>query len=487
MSFTYKTEPFAHQRTYNERFNEMPACAVFAEQGTGKTKMLTDNAGHLHAAGHIDGVLVIAPSGVHLNWTREELPKHDSRNGVYLEWRANLSAKRRKALVEDATVHNKDRLVFLCMNIEALRTEDGVRCANAFLVSRKVLMAVDESTVIKGHKALQTKSATKLAALAKYRRIMTGTPVAKDPLDFFAQFQFLGKNILPWTSFTAFKNMFAVTVQQKAGNRSFERIVGFQNLPALMRAIAPYTFRVTKKECLDLPEKVYRKRFISLSPEQKQRYTELKRQGITVLTELERGGVVTADSVLAQFSKLRQVVLGFLKDDDGTIHRFPNPRMDALLEEVDAIDGKVVIFSTMVESVEGLVRELAGVYGPESVVHYYGGTSSQERADAVHRFQNDPKCRFFVANKTASMGLTLTAASHMIFYANGVEMDKRLQSEDRIHRSGQKNECTYTDFETPGTVDVRIREILEGKLSLNDTVMVRDWRQYLEVTEDEDL
>lgn len=480
MSYTPKFPDLDHQAKFHPLHGEKEYVALICEQGTGKTKITIDNIARLHLAGLIDGALVIAPNGVHLNWTRVEIPKHGPDFFRVLEWRGAQTPKQRAALVAQAVAPAPGRCVILVMHIESMRTEDGVRTANAFLASRRCLFAIDESTTIKNPKAIQTKVVSKLGGLAKYRRILTGTPMAKDPLDFFSQYNFLSKTILPWTSFTAFKAMFAVIVSQKMGPRSFDKIVGFRNLDLLTKALAPHTYRVLKKDCLDLPEKVYRTRFVPLPPEQNRRYKELKNRGIMELTEQARTGVVSATSVLALFNKLRQFTLGFITDDEGHVHEVPTTRYDALwdeLEPLDATGSKAIIFTHYKESIRQVVSRLAERYGPESTVAYYGETADEDRHLAVQRFQEDPTCRFLVCNRTAAYGLTLTAAQSMFFFGNDSKMDVRLQMEDRIHRNGQKGTCVYTDFITPGTIDTRIRDILQGKLQMNESIMLTDWHK----------
>lgn len=489
MSYVPRHPDFDHQAKFHTLHGDKEYVALICEQGTGKTKITIDNIARLHTAGVLDGALIVAPNGVHLNWTRVEIPKHGPAFFKTLEWRGSQTPKQRAALAAQIAAPAPGRCVILVMHIESMRTEDGVRTANAFLASRRCLFAIDESTTIKNPKAIQTKVVSKLGGLAKFRRILTGTPMAKDPLDFFSQYRFLSLSILPWTSFTAFKAMFAVVVSQKMGPRSFDKIVGFRNLDLLTKALAPHTYRVLKKDCLDLPEKVYRTRFVPFPPEQNQRYKELKNRGILELQqEQARTGVVSATSVLALFNKLRQFTLGFVIDDEGVIHEVPTNRYDALwdeLEPLDATGAKAIIFTHYKESIRQVVARLRQRYGDASTVAYFGETRDEDRHLAVQRFQDDSGTRFLVCNRTAAYGLTLTAAQSMFFFGNDSKMDVRLQMEDRIHRSGQTGTCVYTDFITPGSIDTRIAAILQGKLQMNESIMLTDWHKLFAEDEEE--
>jgi len=235
---------------------------------------------------------------------------------------------------------------------------------------------------------------------------------------------------------------------------------------------------VTKDECLDLPEKIYQPRYIPLSEKQKPIYAQMKR---LALAKLANGELATTTSVLTQIMRLQQIVCGILTTDDGEIQDVDSVRLNELLDVVEEISGKVVIWATFTHSIHQIRDALAKKYGPDSVACYYGETTTDERKNIVHTFQDpDSPLRFFVGQpKTGGYGITLTAASTMIYFSNSYDLEIRLQSEDRIHRIGQGRSCTYIDFVTPKTVDEKILKALRAKIDIAGQVLGEEGKQWL--------
>lgn len=474
---SFKTKPLAHQLRALEHHNR-EFLALFMEQGTGKTKVTIDTAGLLHREGLLDTVVVATPGGVHLNWADIEIPKHCWRDSRVIVWASDLSAKRKKAIMEELRKPADGRLVWFLTNIEALRTDAGAIATGTALKRGKSMMVIDESVTIKNPTAQQTKAAIALGSLAKYRRILTGTPIAKSPLDLFSQFKFLHKEALPYRSMTAFKADFAIQKTEKMGQRCIERIVGYKNLSMLTALITPHSFRVMKSECLDLPPKVYQRQVVEMPAEMRASYRKLRQECMLELESAEAQHLVTATTVVAQMTKLRQLLAGFLVDTDKVTHAMPwNPKLDTLIEMVDStIQGKVIIWTVFKFTIKEIERRLMQEFGPDCAVSYYGETSDVGRAEAVRRFMEDPKCRFFIANKTAARGLTLTAAQTAIYFDNDMSLEVRQQSEDRTHRHGQTGTCVYIDFVFPRTMDDRVATILHDKRQLSEEVLIKNWR-----------
>ena len=191
MKYKFKTKPYAHQITALEKSWNRETYAYFMEMGTGKTKVLIDNTAMLYDKGKIDGLLIVAPKGVVGTWYGQELPTHLPTHieNVSILWQANITKGQQEKL--DSLFESETALHVLIMNVEALSTTKGTEFASKFLNSHKALMVVDESTTIKNPKAQRTKNIVRLSTKSKYRRIMTGSPVTKNPLDLFSQCYFL--------------------------------------------------------------------------------------------------------------------------------------------------------------------------------------------------------------------------------------------------------------------------------------------------------
>ena len=475
MNYKFKTKPYKHQLDALEISWNKEVYAYFMEMGTGKTKVLIDNMSMLYDNGKIDGALIIAPKGVVGTWYKQELPAHlvDHVENVTILWQPNISKKQQeklKSLFEIETA-----LHILIMNVEALSTQKGVDFASKFLSSHRTLMAIDESTTIKNPKAKRTKNILRLSKLAKYRRIMTGSPVTKNPLDLYSQCEFLDPYCLDFASYYAFRNRYAEMKTANFYGRSVQSVARFRHLDELAEKLKPFSYRVLKEDCLDLPEKTFMKRVIELSKEQKELYAQMKKMALAMLN----GKVVTTKTALTQIMRLHQITCGHFTADDGSVQDIKNNRLDELMNVLDEIEGKVVIWAHYQYDVKKIIKEIQKVHGPGSVVDYYGLTPKDIRQNNIEKFQNDDAVKYFVGTPaTGGYGITLTAASNMIYYSNGYDLEKRLQSQDRIHRIGQKKPVTYIDLIAEDTVDNKIVKALRKKINIASEVMgeeLKDW------------
>ncbi len=338
-------------------------------------------------------------------------------------------------------------------------------------------MAIDESTTIKSPTASRTKSVLKLRALAKYRRILTGAPVTKSPLDLYTQCFFLDPDFLDFSSYYAFKNRYAIMVDRNVGTHSFKHVMGYRRLDELNEKLNNFSYRVLKEDCLDLPEKVYMKRLITLTDEQKKMYGEMKK---FALAELE-GKKTTATSALAQLVRLHQIICGHLTTDDGEVRTLKNNRIKELLDILEETDGKVIIWAVYRHDIKEITNILSGRYGKNAVESFFGDTLDRDRQDIIDRFQDrESDLRFFVGNpKTGGYGLTLTASHTVIYYSNSYDLEIRLQSEDRAHRISQDKKVTYIDLITEGTVDELIVKNLRSKINLATKILGEDLKKWL--------
>ena len=282
MEYQYKIEPYAHQKKIFEETWQKRWYAFFLEMGTGKSKIAIDTMGALYEAGHIDTALIIAPKGVYDNWVKKEIPGHlpERIKANVVRWNPAFTKGFKAEMTKIAvpTEREPGTLSVLVMNVEALSTSKGADSAYRFLeLNRNNLVIIDESTTIKTHSAKRTKNAVKLASVSKYRRILTGSPITKDPMDLFAQCSFLNPAALGFKSFYSYRARYAVLVKQhRPGGGQFPMVVGFRNLEELGKKLEKFSSRVLKKECLDLPEKIYLRREVALTSEQQKIYVQMK-------------------------------------------------------------------------------------------------------------------------------------------------------------------------------------------------------------------
>ena len=477
MNYKFKTKPYGHQITALEKSWDKEEYGYFMEMGTGKSKVLIDNIAMLYDKGKINGALIIAPKGVYRNWFRQEIPNHlpchiDHHVSIWTATTSKAKDKEYQLLFETGF-----DLHILIMNVEAFSTKKGLEFATKFLNCHKTLVAVDESTTIKTPTAKRTKAILSLGKLAKYRRILTGSPVTKSPLDLYTQCNFLHEELLGFNSYYTFRNRYATMIDRNFGGRRVQIVGGYKRLDELSDSLKKFSYRVLKEDCLDLPEKVYIQREVELSDEQRQIYSTMKSAALAQL----KGKMATAPHVLTQLMRLHQITCGHLKNDDDTITEIKNNRMSELLDVLDEVEGKVIIWANYVYDIRQIVKAISKKHGEDSIVQYYGAIPADVRQKNIEMFQ-DPKSdsRFFVGNpQTGGYGITLTAANNVIYYSNGYDLEKRLQSEDRAHRIGQKKSVTYVDFITPKTIDEKIVKALRKKMNIATEIMGEDLREWI--------
>jgi len=479
INYKFKTKPYAHQLTALEKSWEKQVYAYFMEMGTGKSKVLIDNISMLYDKGKINGALIIAPKGVYQNWYNSEIPTHlvDHIDKKMVLWQAMINKTQAKKL--NTLFKTGEELHILIMNVEAFSTKKGVDFAHKFLNCHNALIAVDESTTIKNPGAKRTKNILGLSKYSKYRRILTGSPVTKSPLDLYTQCYFLSPWLLDHSSFYTFKNRYAVMRTANFGGRSVQIVVGYRNLGELSEKLKPFSYRVLKDDCLDLPKKTFMKRIVQLSDEQKKVYSQMKQTALAFLN----GKAATTATVMTQLMRLHQITCGHFTADDGTTQILKNNRIDELIDLLHEVHGKVVIWAHYRHDIETIVEHIKKEFNTgvdNSVMTYYGDTSVEDRQKAIKEIQDpDSPVRFLVGTpQTGGYGITLTAASTMIYYSNGYDLEKRQQSEARIDRIGQTKPMTYVDIIAEDTVDERIVKALRKKINIASQVMgeeLKDW------------
>jgi len=473
MNYKFKSKPFAHQLKALEMSWDKEVFAYFMEMGTGKSKVLIDNIAMLYDKGKINGALIIAPKGVYKNWHDSEIVNHlpdhiEKKVGL---WQTKPDAPDMKALFKT------DEDLHICiMNVEAFSTKKGLQFAWKFLSCHRALIGVDESTTIKNPTAKRTKAILDLAKYAKYRRILTGSPVTKSPLDLFSQCQFLDPWLLEQQSYYAFRTRYAICRKINVSGRQVEIVVGYRNLGELSEKLKPFSYRVLKDDCLDLPKKTFMKRVIQLTDEQKKLYKQMKEMALAHLN----GKVTTTATVITQMMRLHQITCGHFKADDGSVQEVKSNRLNELMDIIEEVEGKAVIWAHYRNDITSIVNALEKKY-PGSTVTYYGDTSTDDRQKAIKLIQDpESKVRFIVGTpQTGGYGITLTGASTMIYYSNGYDLEKRQQSEARIDRIGQEKPMTYIDIIAEETIDEKIVKALRNKVNIATQIMGEELKEWI--------
>jgi hypothetical protein len=467
------------------------------DMGTGKSKVILDEFGEREQAGELQDLLVIAPAGCIANWYVDrgedepcELRKHLSpdlfERLVYAPFRAGQGAQARDRLERMLACTGRPRALFV--NVEALSSvKAAVEVCKRFLARGGCLMAVDEATKIKNWQAARTKKVIELGELASARRIMTGLVTPRSPMDLFSQFQFLDWRILGFRSFYGFRARHAVMRQMEVGGyehrRNIRVIVGYRNLEELQKKIAPYSYRVLKDDCLDLPKKIYLPmREVVLTAQQKRMYHEMTEFATAAL---DKETHVTATMVLTQRLRLDQLLCGIVKDENGVEHEIDENRTAALLEVLEEYGGeKATIWTTHDPCIRRIAAKLREEYGADAVAQFWGGNRATRDEDE-RRYKTDKRCRYMVATPRAGgMGNTWVVAGLNVYYNNSDDLQDRLQSEDRTHRDGLMGpggagKAVYADLCAPGTIDMKKIKTLRAKLDMSTLITGENYREWL--------
>lgn len=481
-----KTEPMKHQLVARGFLRDRPQyAALAAEQGTGKTWMLMDDAEHHFNEKRIEGLIVICPKGVHTNWVRREIPTHMEVPHKALAWKNSGTKTYGKEL--DA-LNNKEqgKLAIFTLNIDAVsRSNNAYREAARFMRKYRCMMVVDESHLIKSGTSGRFKKVNALGRLSVVRRIASGTLVPNRPIDLFYQFEFLEEGLLGTYSYRSFVAQYAelypknsqVYKDAKGENKYADPqiiktdVTGrpiYKNLAKLGQLIAPHTYRVLKKDCLDLPEKVYTTHPYEMPAAQRRYYEALQS---TKRHERMDGDLDIFDS-LTVINKLRQASSGYVLEDGEAVDvgepdpetlLYSDARIAALLECIDAYgEGRqIIVWASYREE----IRRIAEALKKREITYreYHGGVGTEDRETAIDDFQSG-NVRIFLGTASAGgTGITLTAATLSIYYSSSYSMVERLQSEDRCHRIGTIGDVLYVDIIALDTIDERIARSLANK------------------------
>ncbi len=480
----FRTEPYLHQLREFEASADLPARALLWQMRSGKSKLVIDTACHLHAVrGEIDAVLLFAPNGVHENWVRRELPLHHW-EGVRREevvWRTAVAGGAadpdlRAAWWDGAKRALKSRgLAWFAFNSESMTRPDVRRLVARVLRRRRCLVVFDESQDFRTPGSKRTRMARSIANRCPYRRILTGTVVTNSPLHAFSQFELLGREALGFRRFADFKGHHATyATKTRRDGRSYLALEGYRNIGELRDRMAPWCSLVLRSDCHDLPALVLRTRRFDLSDEQRRVYRELHRSLVVELA----GKRVSVGEGSSRLTKLQQVVSGFLIDEYREVHPIPgpNPRLEALSDEVYLAPGKVIVWCRFRADMDAVASRLTA--DGHEVVQYHGRTSDDEKARVRGLFQpgaeNDVKA--LVGYPTT--GIDLSAAAEIVWYSHTFDAILREQADERATAVGGGN-VPVTDLVCPGP-DEYVLENVRNKVSVADAIAGGGMREALE-------
>lgn len=464
MGFPFKMPPMEHQKESFILYGDAAYFGLFWEQGLGKTKGIIDLAAKKWMSGQIDTLLISAPNGVHNQWINEALRDHLPDEVPYMGY-SYTTARTKKSQREFEDVFNfTGGLRVFSINFESTHATYGQPFVLDILNSGKVWWNVDESLRIKSPGAAVTKFHIKHRMKAAVRSILTGTPVGRGAEDLFTQLRFLHDDILGYTSFYSFKNHFCIEKQVPGAPLGAKKVVAYQNIDELRDKVSIYCSRRTAQECLDLSERIYIKRNVEFTPQQKKATDALKKEGIT---KLESGEVIAAPEAIVRLIRYQQILSGITVDIDGVPVSFPSNRINAAIDWVEEAADKVVIWARFHQDIDLLKDKLA----KKGVVVWDGRCTSADKQEAKSRFIEDDSINVFLANQEAAGtgvdGLQYVC-NKMLFYSNTFNASTRWQAEARLHRKGQKRPVFVSDLVTEGSIDTHIKSILELRKAIAD-------------------
>lgn len=460
-----KHKPMEHQRKGLNKFFPIDAAAIFFEQGLGKTFTSINLVSAWRLTGQIDQVCVICLASIKLVWL-EELEKHCP----VASYTAEPLMAGKKAKIEKFIAKQGD-FKWLIVAVEGLSQGSASTYVDRFISMGKTAIIVDESSNIKTPGKIRTDKVVAFGAKAKKRVILSGTSVTQGLEDLYKQYEFLDPNILGFDSYYSFRAHFCETItMQVAEDRKVQKVIGYKNQDEFIRLIEPYTLRVEKKDAVDLPEKVYSKRIIPMTPKQRKLYLSMEQEFFTCID----GQMYETESVLEQVLRLQQITGGFYPFDDGekVVPRpieGKNPKLEDLMSLLDEISGKVIVWCEFRSEIELIAERLlhAGI----KHVEFHGGCDDDEKVQAVKSFR-DPEMgvKVFLASRAAAYGLTLIEATTSIYFSQRYSLDTHLQSQDRNHRIGQTNKVNYIFLMCEKTIDEKVMNCLIEKKTTAEMV-----------------
>lgn len=487
--------PRKHQIKVLHKKYGLKSFALHHDMGTNKTRTEIDYACALRMEGKIDSMLVLVKLSGRRNWKEQLIGPMRVGKIKYTEGWAPIPVDVHLPDTDKIAdyrrwLDTKHDFKVLVVGLESLSQGRMPALVMEFLAGAgRVFCPIDEAHLIANHKSERTEQVYKIREWCEYRDTMTGTPIKTAPLDLFGQFEWLDTDIFGIGDFYAFRNRYAVVIEQKTkAGKKYPLIVGYQNIDELTATVAPYTDEVRKSDVLELPPKNYLPRVhVQLTKEQAAIYKKIKDDGAYTVTEAKGEQVVK--NVLELELRLHQVAQGFMPDyeetayigrkGDDRIRRVatwhaivPLDRNPKLVELVDICraDRQFIIWCSYRAALDAVIAVLAKAYPKESCVPIHGGISETDRAIFRDQYQ-DGKHKFMAGNmQTGGTSDTWTACETMIYYDNSQKMIERAQSEDRAHRDGLDHVVDYVDLVMEKTVDLTRLASIDEKMDLSEYV-----------------
>lgn len=485
--YSFKTKPFDHQAQELLSSAERKSWALFWEMGTGKTKYGIDSTAHNRRLGNIDGTIIVAPSGVEENWITDEFPTHWPDD---MPWRgltySTHHADRKWFKAELADLFKCQRqMPVLALSYDAWLTDKGKQTAWEFMQKWRTFAHFDETAHIKTFQSKRTQSITKAAPYMAMSRIYSGTPIDGSPFDIYSQVKVVDPDFwqreLGTDSYFAFKHMFGIFAKEKRRPKTGERegreypvLVAYQNLGYLRDLLKKVSSRVLKADVLDLPEKLYTKRYYEMFPAQRAMYEQLDEEYQVEFPD-DPESWITAELPIVRMTRLQQILCGYVPADGDDeprelIDRAHNPRADATTEFVtEAGNQQTVCWAQYRLDIDILMERLRAE--GRNPCRYDGAVDKETRKRNKDAFVAGEFSDFIGNTTVGAEGLTLVNANIEAFHNNNYRYIKRKQAEDRIHRIGQYDPCLYGDMVCRSTRDERAIEILQKKHKTSETIL----------------
>lgn len=469
-------KPFEHQANVIVSTQDLEYYALLWEMRVGKTLPIIRTAIHNYNKGKVTACLVVAPSGVHINWSRKAIPEDRGDSDNIIEWSSGKAKGKGFQKAFHEAIASK-KFLWLCVNVESLQTETLREAIDFLTTERPTMLVVDEAHTIKTPAAKRTKYLLKMAKHFPIRRILTGTPITQGPFDLWAPFKVLHPDILG-AVFVPFKQRYGIFRRVRFGGPAFDQLVGYKDLEHLAARIKPYSSRLTQKDVWDkLPELVMERRYFELSAVQRKTYDDLKTD---LIVQLDGGEYINAQQAIVALIRLQQISRGYVSNGEDMFDLgSPKPSANVILDLMDEVTGKVIIWCRFTNDVDTLIAAFkeAKIHG----VRYDGQVELDQRAINLDKFNNDPTYRVLVGTPaTGGIGIDLSAADTMVFYSHNYRLDERLQAIARMQGPKQKSKSLLLiDLVGADTADEKVLDAITRKEDLSATITGDRLRQIL--------
>ena len=473
-------KPFPHQQEIFDQTKDTEYYALLWEMRVGKTLPMIMTGVYLHEKGLIDAMLILAPSGVHLNWSRKSIVEAVEDPYVF-EWVTGKSSQvgYRRSFDKFIDTSKDKRLRFFCVNLEALASKKTLSILYNFATLLRCMLVADESDNFQNPKAKRTRSVFKIAVLCLFRRILTGTPATQGPFGLWAQFKILSVDILG-RLYVPFKQRYGIFRRVQFGrSRSFEELVEYRDLDQLYQRIAPHSSRKTRKDVFGTEDPIYEQRYFMMNKEEERVFGSMKSE---LIAQLDSGMIITAQQDIVCLLRLHQISRGFVSDGP-TIHRINDSEMPSaakmLLDTVKQIEGKIIIWCKFKEDVNIVLETMAKA--KYEFVRYDGTVPVDERPATLDKLRDDKDVKGLVGTRSAGgVGVDMSSAETTIGYSHTYNLGEYEQANARMQGPNQKSTALYViDLIAADSPDERLMHLLQNKKDLAAIVTGDSLREML--------